>query len=143
MVVIDVTNIVSPLFFIFIFVVGWYPDAKNVVDVAFVEEKVGGILPKDSVLVDGEEEVGVGGSWWCSHCCSSELVPVCVPEEEDIVAHHNGERFNEGVGGDRGEAATMLVEVLCYLNDGHASVDVSIHRGGVGSEEFSTGWEGG
>ena len=89
-----------------------------------MEEKVGGVLLEDSVLVECKEKIGVGGSWLGSHCCSLKLVQVRVPEEENIVEHHDGERFDEGICRDCGELTAMLVEVLCYLNDGHASVNV-------------------
>ena len=59
MVVINVAHIFFPLFFIFCFIGGWYPDTKDVVDVAFVDEKVGGVFWEDSVFVDGEEQIGI------------------------------------------------------------------------------------
>ena len=90
MVGIDVPHVFFPLFLIFYFIIGWYPNTKDVVDIAFMDEEVLRVFTEDPVLVYGEEEVCVGGSWWCPHCCSLELVPECISEPEYVVAHYDG-----------------------------------------------------
>ena len=55
MVGIDIPHVFIPLFLIFYFIIGWYPDTKDVVDIALMDEEVLGVFAEDPVLVYGEE----------------------------------------------------------------------------------------
>ena len=92
--------------------------------------------------MDREKEVGVGGGRGGSHGGPNLLVPECISESEYIVAHDNGEGIDESIRWNGLESMVVLVDILGYLDDSHASSDVGIHGGGIGGEQTSTGGAG-
>ena len=60
----------------FLGVTVWYPYAKDIINVTFVEEEEDGLLFwKYLTFVDCEEEVGVGGRWWSIYSSAGKLQP--------------------------------------------------------------------
>ena len=92
--------------------------------------------------MDREEEVGVGGGRGGSHGGPSLLVPECISKLEYIVAHDNGEGVDESICRDAGESTVVLVDILGYLDDSHASSDVGVHGGGMEVNRQAPGGRG-
>ena len=85
--------------------------------------------------MDGEEKVGVGGCWRCTHGGPCFLMPERISKLEYVVAHHDGQGLYECISGDALESGLALVQVLGDFDDGMAGMYIGIHRGGVGGEE--------
>ena len=117
--IINLTPELFPLCFICCCVVRRYPNTKDVVDVAFVAENVGGVFGEDTILMDGKEQVCIGGSRRGPHGGAGLLVPECITKLEHVVPHDDSEGFQKGGGGDGGEPRLALVDVLGYLDEGH------------------------
>ena len=67
----------------------WVPDAKDIINLPLVEEKVFLLFGQEnSSFVEREEQGGIYAGAGSTHCCANALVPPAVAKHKNVIVHN-------------------------------------------------------